>query len=76
MSSVLRPSSSLRYAYPVRIVRADDHYNSRVATWRTRWGERGDFSERESTVEGIVAGGWQMADVWIDDMDESNVGKK
>lgn len=72
MSARRRPSSSRRYAYPVRVGRVDEH--CRVAIWRLdglKWG----FQPTGKECGGGSAGGWQMADVGRD-MGESNVENK
>jgi hypothetical protein len=73
MSSRRRSSSSLRYAYPVRVGRVDEH--CRIAIWRLD-GRKGGFQPTGKERGRGSAGGWRMADAGILDMGESNVEKK
>ena len=68
---------ALRYACPVPVVRVNDHSIPASPPRDSQSMEEGGgyFSERGNSMEGMVAGGWQMADAGID-MGESNVGKK
>jgi hypothetical protein len=60
MSLRRRPSHSLRYAYPVRVGRVDEHCRIAIRRFDGRK-ERGDFGQREKSVAGMAQedGNWQ-----------------